>query len=132
MNNDKYIPGTCNIGGVEVTRRKHLLYFLIAITALSALYFVFISTSALMLAIIFMLATATAVNLQQVKSRFCVMHGLNKTAILADKQVKSITNLDFIKSDKTKALKMILTSILMAAAFTLLMFLVSQIIGNRQ
>lgn len=81
-----------------------------------------------MLFLIFFITTATAINLQQVKNRFCVIHGLNKTAILADKKIKIITDVGFIKSDKIKALKMILASILIAAVYTFLVFKASELI----
>lgn len=125
MNENKYIPGTCNIGKQEMIKRRNG-----AITAgISA---VLIATGLLVAhldknwrLIIFLPLISFFIGIQQWYFKFCVGFGMKGLFNFGDLgHVNNVEAQEMHKADRNKALKMIITGIILAAAVTAGFYLV--------
>ena len=125
MEENKYIPGTCNIGKQEMIKRRNggivagIMAVIIAV-ALSVAhldrYWRFI---------VFFPLLSFFIGMQQWYYKFCVGFGMKGLFNFGDLgHVNNVEAEEMHKADRTKALKMIVTGILLAAAVTVGFYLV--------
>ena len=115
-NNNNYIPGTCNIGGSEIVRRKNLSYILFFISiCISGFYFFRAHQDNLVLAIVFFVWSASFVALLQVLNKFCVRYGLTGRFNFGNNKSGGRTrNTEFISADRKKTIVMIIQGVFIA------------------
>jgi hypothetical protein len=104
-----YVPGACNIGGKEVTKRR--LFGWISFVAALSLWAVLaaLHIAAAWRVVVFIPAMLAALGFLQSRRRFCVMHGLSGTFKLGSAPANSgiVDQVDFRRQDRRAALAII-------------------------
>ncbi len=119
-----YIPGVCNIGKQEVIKRRWIAIAGLAMAVALAAALQFLQANQFLKLIIFIPLSIGIASFQQTWFKFCVAFGLlgifrfdgNGDKIPEGQQAH-------YKADRAKALKIILSSILIAGKITVLFFL---------
>ena len=132
MASNNYIPGTCNIGGSELTRRKRIAILLFILSmVLSGFYYIRAHSDYLVLVLVFGFWAATSVSLLQVLNKFCVRYGLGGSFNFgANGQSGRTRNAEFIATDRRKTFLMLIQATLISAVITGAVFFVSFISNN--
>lgn len=121
MSQSDYIPGTCNIGGGEVTRRRMVALLGLILTLSSTATLISNDASRQSRLSIFLPALVMSVGWVQSRKRFCFAYGLagtfnfgalGKISRVSDQQARS--------ADRIMALKIIAQSAAYALVVTLL------------
>lgn len=121
MSQSDYIPGTCNIGGGEVTRRRMVALLGLILTLSSTATLISNEASRQSRLSIFLPALVMSVGWVQSRKRFCFAYGLagtfnfgalGKISRVSDQQARS--------ADRIMALKIIAQSAAYALVVTLL------------
>ena len=121
MSQSDYIPGTCNIGGGEVTRRRMVALLGLILTLSSTATLISNEASRQSRLSIFLPALVMSVGWVQSRKRFCFAYGLagtfnfgalGKISRVSDRQARS--------ADRVMALKIIAQSAAYALVVTLL------------
>lgn len=121
MSQSDYIPGTCNIGGGEVTRRRMVALLGLILTLSSTATLISNEASRQSRLSIFLPALVMSVGWVQSRKRFCFAYGLagtfnfgalGKISRVSDQQARS--------ADRVMALKIIAQSAAYALVVTLL------------
>ena len=121
MSQSDYIPGTCNIGGGEVTRRRMVALLGLILTLSSTATLISNEASRQSRLSIFLPALVMSVGWVQSRKRFCFAYGLagtfnfgalGKISRVSDQQARS--------ADRVMALKIIAQSASYALVVTLL------------
>lgn len=121
---DNYIPGSCNIGGVELKKRRMLSWITFIFSLFLSSFFVYRGHSDLLLiGIIFIFWTATIVIFLQVANRFCVRFGLEGRYNFGGKRFSGkVDNPQFLKADRLKALFMLLQAVFISAVISVTIY----------
>ena len=124
---NEYIPGVCNIGKREILRRRAV--------GIAALVFAVISGYTLLMTdgaarsarwAIFFPLLVSAIGFIQARNRFCLAYGLAGTFNFGTiGEMKRVFDAESKKSDRRKAVAILLQAALVAAAITLVFMLVS-------
>ncbi len=125
MEENKYIPGTCNIGKQEMIKRRNgaIAAGIAAVLIAIALPFAHLDKSWRFL--VFFPLISFFIGIQQWYYKFCVgfgMKGLFNFGELG--HVTTVEEKEMHKADRAKALKMIITGIILAAAVAIGFYLV--------
>ena len=114
-----YIPGTCNIGNEQLTKRKRFLIKCILITVLCISYQLIFHSDKILRLLMFIPFTVTAVAAQQVMYKFCYRLGLMGMYGFGELgKEKSVEENEYKKLDRKKSQKMIVSSVLISAILT--------------
>ncbi len=120
MPHNNYIPGTCNIGNDQLTKRKRFALKIILVTLACILILQIFSLDKLWRLFMFIPFTLSAIGIQQVYFKFCYMFGIKGFYGFGELgKARTIKEEEFKKLDKAKALKMIVTSVLIGLAITI-------------
>ncbi|MGZ3863871.1 MAG: hypothetical protein ACXVPN_02025 [Bacteroidia bacterium] len=122
---ENYIPGVCNIGNEQLAKRKRFLAKCIAITIICVVFIEFFHANKFLRLLMFFPLTLTSVAAQQVLYKFCYRFGL--TGLYGFGKVGDDTKIvegQFRELDRKKSQKMIVSSLLIAAAIAVLYYLI--------
>jgi pilus assembly protein TadC len=127
MNNNKYVPGQCNIGRYESEKRMRVgIFSLILLSGFSFLFYVFRVSDLLVLVVLMGLGFSTALGFLQYKNHFCVYFGIlavfNFETITTLTHVKDLTD---VQKDKRRALKLILYAFAFGLVYSVLYILLT-------
>ena len=122
--NSEYVPGTCNIGPVEIKRRKVATVFSFVLTIIIILLLLFFHANRFWRLILFVPVSALAVNAEQLYFKFCVNFGLRGVFNFGDPgKLDTVEQREFRMADRKKAISMILSGMLIGAIAAILFFL---------
>ena len=122
---DNYRPGSCNIGGAEVLRRRNAGILNAVIAVLAATFFLTSHTSLTVRALIFFPILGAAIGWFQTKRKFCLAYGFMGTFNFG--HLGSVTKIEDgkeRKADQARALKTIGQAVAVSIALTLPILLV--------
>lgn len=122
---EEYIPGTCNIGKAEVAKRRNSAISSTIIALLIAGIELVKHYEKPWRLVVFLPLVSAAIGFQQWRSKFCVNFGLRGIFNFKDLgELASVEMEEMRKMDRNRAIKMIVTGIIIAAVLTLLFYLV--------
>jgi len=123
MAEDNYIPGTCNIGNEQLTKRKQFAVKCILGTLLCILFLQLFHLNKMWRLPVFILFTASAIGVQQVFYKFCYVFGLKGLyGFLEADKVKSVEGEEYRKLDRAKARRMLISSLLIGLILTVIYY----------
>jgi len=122
----EYIPGVCNIGADETRYRLRLGLVGTAVTAACAIALWAIGAGAGWFLLLFFPAFGSAISLIQARSRFCVHFGRHGLFNFAPRGTTESVGAEAARRvDRAKAVELIRRAALVAAAATLIVFLLA-------
>jgi hypothetical protein len=117
---DKYIPGVCNIGKDEIKRRRTGMFLGLGLLIVVFILLEVFKVDKLWRLIIFLPAVSFAINFQQWYLKFCVRFGLKGVYNFKDVgNALTIEQKEYLRKDRMKATKMILTGVAFGLILTL-------------
>ncbi len=120
---NNYIPGTCNIGGEQLKKRNRFALKCILATLICILFLQVFHFDTVWRLVMFIPFTLSAIAIQQVYFKFCYLFGIKGFYGFGEiGKTKSIQEKEFLKLDNAKALRMIITSMLIGLVMTILYF----------
>lgn len=124
MSSDLYIPGTCNIGKNEIRQRQVVALIGLALTVSSLVGFFASSAAPTVRLGIFLPSLVMSVGWIQSRKKFCLAFGFLGTFNFGKLgQMKKVADKDALRADRRTALLILIQSIGMAAALTLIVYL---------
>ncbi|HWY98871.1 MAG TPA: hypothetical protein VNY36_07295 [Bacteroidia bacterium] len=121
----RYIPGVCNIGKKEIIRRRNGAIFASILTAIIIATLLLTHADKLWRFLVFLPLVSVGVGFQQWYYKFCAGFGMK--GIFNFKELGesiSVEQAEMLKADKTKAIKMIITSVLFGLLLTIVFYLI--------
>ena len=119
----EYIPGTCNIGPEEISRRKIATVVSLILTIAVLILIIVLHPDRLWRLTIFVPVAALVINFQQMYFRFCVNFGMRGIYNLSKPgKYDTVEQAEFRKKDRNKAMKMIVTGIVAGLVSTLIFY----------
>ncbi len=121
-----YIPGVCNIGKQEIKRRRNGAIFGTILTAVIMAILLLAHADKLWRFLVFLPLVSVGIGFQQWYYKFCAGFGMK--GVFNFKQLgESITvdQAEMLKADRSKAIKMIVISILFGLVLTIAFYLIS-------
>jgi hypothetical protein len=119
MENQEYIPGTCNIGVEERNMRKRTGWTGLFLTIILLIAFIIIKPNTFTKALIFFPAFMASIGLLQGYLKFCAYFGFfslfNFNELGKEKKIESS---DFRNADRKKAIRIVLIASLISILFT--------------
>ena len=111
-----YQPGVCNIGRVEIARRKRVGWIGVVATVVLSLVLVLFHVSAVWRLLLFVTAIFAAIGFLQAYMRFCAGFGFRGVFNFEHQvgRTKTIEEEEFRRRDRKKALQIVAYSILIA------------------
>ena len=120
---DNYIPGVCNIGKVELEKRRQSLYMALIFLAIIVLIPGWFNINHIWRLIVFFPVVAVTVSLMQVYFKFCVSFGLKGVFNFAESgNISKVEEPEYVKKDKEKALAMIGISIIISVIISIIYY----------
>jgi hypothetical protein len=118
-----YTPGSCNIGGEQLFKRKRFLAKCLGLTVWCIALIEILDLARWWRLPMFLLFTLTAIAVQQVTARFCYRFGLKGLSGM-DKlgAIEKVDDEASRQRDRRKALRMLVTSLLAGLLLTALYF----------
>jgi hypothetical protein len=112
--NSEYIPGVCNIGPPEITKRKQAAWIGLAFTIGLWIVFAILRVPSEWKLLLFLPATMSAIGFLQARMKFCVAFGMIGVFNFSLKVGKTDTvdQAEYRRKDKQKALQLIIYSVL--------------------
>ena len=130
MDENTYIPGVCNIGPAEISRRKSKLKLALALLLLSSLLFFTLALPVLFFSIVACIATYTFILIFQLRQKFCIVFGwksiYNFNAVISRKT--KVDDEAWRALDRKQTLKIVLYSFLSTGLYLVLIFLLKKAI----
>lgn len=124
MSSDLYIPGTCNIGKSEIRQRQVVALIGFALTVSSLVGFIASSASPTVRLGIFLPSLVMSVGWIQSRKKFCLAFGFLGTFNFGKLgQMSKVADKEALRADRRTALSIMAQSIGMAAALTLIVYL---------
>jgi len=119
MANQEYIPGVCNIGPAEISRRRRAGWIGTGASVLLLLLFILFSAPPIYRLIIFLPVTSAASGFLQAYFHFCAGFGFKGVYNLVKPagQTETIQQKEFRKKDRQKALQITGLSVLIGLLF---------------
>jgi hypothetical protein len=120
--NDKYVPGVCNIGPAEISRRRRSGWFGLGVTVLPWLAFVVFRVPAPWRLFLFLPAFISAEGFLQAAFHFCAGFGSRGLYNFGPEvgKTETVEQAEFRKKDQRKALLISLYSALIGIAVAVL------------
>jgi len=120
----KYIPGVCNIGPVEIARRKSAGWVGVVISIGFFLLFILFRTPSIYRLIIFFPASLAATGFLQAYYHFCAGFGMKGVynVLKPAGETETVDQEAFRKKDRQKALQIMRYSILIGLVFAAIIF----------
>ncbi len=121
-----YHPGSCNIGGIEVRRRKTAGYFGALLSLITFLFLILVGASDGAKIILFFPILLTVISWFQARRRFCLAFGLAGTFNFgAAADLTKVIDPADLRADRVRALKTILEALAYAGFATTLIIVLS-------
>jgi len=111
----EYIPGVCNIGAQEVSKRRKLAIAGAVLFCLLTAIIYYYTPNRNWRLVLFIPAFMVAYGYLQARMQFCASFGLRGESKFGDKPVKHIENLE---SDRKRAIKILVYSLIIAGFVT--------------
>jgi hypothetical protein len=125
VSEDNYIPGTCNIGNEQLQKRKRFLIKSLFATLLCILFLEVSHVDKIWRMFMFVPFTLSVIGAQQVWFKFCYIFGLKGYYGFGEVgKAKTISDAENIKRDKSKAQKMIVSSVIIGAILTVIYYFI--------
>jgi hypothetical protein len=124
---EKYIPGTCNIGPEEIKRRKNSALFSAVLALFWAGLLLILHADPLWFLTLFLPLASLGISFQQWTNKFCVNFGMR--GVYNFKQLGTVTRIEessMRKADRQKAARMILIGIVFGLVLTVLCYLIAR------
>ncbi|MGZ3865086.1 MAG: hypothetical protein ACXVC6_14970 [Bacteroidia bacterium] len=121
---ENYIPGVCNIGNEQLTKRKRFLAINIGVNIILIVLMAVLDADRSFRLLMFIPLAVTSVAAQQVIYKFCYRFGL--TGLYGFGKVgydKKVPKNQFRELDRKKSMKMLVSSIVIAVMLTVLFYL---------
>ena len=124
VSNSDYIPGICNIGSEERTIRRNTGYVSLILSIILILLLIELKASKVFNLIIFFPILLASISFLQDQMHFCAAFGLKGVYNFGKKILKParIEELEYIKKDREKALKIIIYSLIISFTITFLLY----------
>ena len=122
-----YIPGVCNIGKEEVSKRRNGAVFAGLLCIAIIIILPLVHADRIWRFVLFFPATSLGVGIQQWSNKFCVGFGLK--GIFNFKQLGEsvpVEQQEMLKADKAKAIQMIVIGLTIGLALTIGFYLIPQ------
>ena len=120
---EKYIPGTCNIGNEQLAKRKRFALKSVLATILCVAFLQAFHLDKIWRLAMFFPFALTTIGIQQVYFKFCYVFGIKGYYGFGElKKTRTVQEDEFKKSDKAKAMRMIVTSVLIGLFLTILYY----------
>jgi hypothetical protein len=121
----QYIPGDCNIGSVEIARRRNVGWFGAAITVIVWALFIIFHVAAPWRLFLFLPATFSASGFLQAYLHFCSGFGMQGVFNFGEELYKttSVEKEEFKEADRKKALQITVYSTSIGVVVALMAFL---------
>lgn len=120
---ETYIAGTCNIAKDQLVKRKRFAAKCLGLTVWAIAILQFFDLSKWWRLPMFILFTLSALGIQQVYFKFCYIFGLKGLFGLDQLgKAQKITDDENLKKDRDKAMRMIVSSVLIGIALTAIYF----------
>lgn len=125
-NSTNYIPGNCNIGDDEISKRRWLFYGTALLTFCISVYCIISLKPILSVPyfLLFGIAIVATINYQQYSNKFCIMYGWMGLFNFSGTH-QTVVEKEFIKADRKLVFKIVLKSVFVAFALTMLIGLFS-------
>jgi hypothetical protein len=121
---DKYIPGTCNIGKEEVAKRRKGMMFAGALVLIIISSMLLFHADKIWRFFVFFPSVSFAIGVQQVYFKFCMGFGMKGIFNFKDLgESVSIEEAEMRRLDKAKATKMLVIGLLSGLVITILFYL---------
>ena len=136
MSETKYIAGTCNIGASEINQRRRIGLIGLGLTSVSIIIYLglvyLIGLDIILGLLVFLPAELSAVGLLQARNKFCAAYGLAKqqNVTLSLGLTTKIEDISSQKKDRSKALKILFQSTIIAIGITVLTVIVGIIVSQ--
>ncbi len=117
-----YVPGTCNIGPAEIRRRFRIGWGCLFATVVAWLALARLPLGPAWYALLFVPATVSALGFVQAMSHFCVAFGMGGLFNVSDASLarETVDQAAFRAKDKAKAVRIVVGSVLIGAAVSVL------------
>jgi len=112
VNDDHYVPGTCNIGPAEIERRRRAGWIGASVTAVAWLGLLILQVHPLWYLLLTFPAAAAATGFLQAYLHFCAHFGLQGLFNFDSRigQTEQVSRIDFQRADRRKAWQIIWTA----------------------
>lgn len=118
-----YLPGQCNISGAQLTKRKRFAAKCLGLTVWAIVLLQIFELSKWWRLPMVVLFTLSTLAIQQVYYKFCYVFGLKGLYGLADLgKTQKIKEDEYLKKDRAKARRMIISSVLIGIVLTAIYF----------
>ncbi len=117
---NQYVPGVCNIGENEITRRKNAGWIGLIVTVILYSLFAYIEVPRFWRLFIFIPATITAVGFFQARMHFCAYFGMRGVFNFVEiGKTDAVEKAEFIEKDRRKAWQIITYSVIVGVIITI-------------
>lgn len=117
---NQYVPGVCNIGENEITRRKNAGWIGLIVTVILYSLFAYIEVPRFWRLFIFIPATITAVGFFQARMHFCAYFGMRGVFNFAEiGKTDTVEQAEFRAKDRRKAWQIITYSVIVGVIITI-------------
>ena len=117
---NQYMPGVCNIGENEITRRKNAGWIGLIVTVIPYILFAYIEVPRFWRLLIFIPATASAVGFLQARMHFCAYFGMRGVFNFAEiGKTDTVEKAEFREKDRRKAWQIITYSVIVGVIITI-------------
>ena len=118
-----YIPGNCNLGAAEIKRRFRIGYIGLAASILLVLLFYVFDVERTWRLLVFAPVFYSLSGFIQARNKFCYLYGFKSVFSLTGKRnLTRITNAEFKRKDRIKALVIVSITLLLSALLTITYF----------
>ncbi len=122
---NKYIPGVCNIGKVELSRRKNGVYLSLSLLVINVLILQLFPHGKEWNLTVFITVAYLAISYQQWYFKFCVKFGIKGVFNFGDMgKTFSVEQKEFYQKDRAKALKMIAIGVILGIMAALIYYFI--------
>lgn len=117
---NQYVPGVCNIGENEITRRKNAGWIGLIVTVILYSLFAYIEVPRFWRLFIFIPATITAVGFFQARMHFCAYFGMRGVFNFVEiGKTDAVEKAEFRAKDRRKAWQIITYSVIVGVIITI-------------
>ena len=120
----EYVPGTCNIGKEEIKARRNSAIFAGIFSLVFTIFFSVVHMDKLWRLFIFFPLVSSGIGFQQWYFKFCVRFGLKGIFNFKNMgHTDTVEQAEMRKLDKAKAVKVIVTAIIVALILSIVFYL---------
>ena len=122
-NGNGYIPGICNLGKKEISRRKYQAIAGLLITIAFVIIVQMYQIETIWKLLIFAPVFYTTICLLQAREQFCVVFGINGVYNFSDERdLIPVNEVEYRVKDRKKAIKILFLSVFIAVVISVIYF----------